>query len=115
MTVLVENFKYPQIAEFKHLFIPPLTVDKFNKASKQLKRHGLLASTKDIKRFVWKLSEVQIKVMFDFFSSSQTIQDVAFGTIKAQYIHSDSRTFTSLSLHTVAIWTFTYHEKSDFV
>ena len=87
MTVLVERFTYPDLAEFKDLFMPPLTIARFNKARKELKRHGMLATTKDIKRFVWRLSDVQIKAMFDFFTSSQVIQDVAFGTIKAQYIY----------------------------
>ena len=35
-----------------------------------------------VKRMVWKLSDVQVKLMFDFYSSSQVIQNVAYGTIK---------------------------------
>ena len=84
MTVLAETFKYPQLEPYKDLFMPPLTVDRFNAAKKHLKRHGMLAKIADVKRFIWKLSDTQVKLMFDFFSSSQVIQNVAFGTIKGR-------------------------------
>ena len=70
--------------KFKDLFVPPLTVDRFNSARKELKRNGMLSNIEDIKRFVWKLSDTQIKVMFEFFTSSQVIQNVAWGTIKGR-------------------------------
>ena len=43
MVLLVERFKYPQLLRFKDLFEPPLTVDRFNSARKELKRHGMLS------------------------------------------------------------------------
>lgn len=82
--LLVERFKNPQLLKFKDLFVPPLTVDRFNSARKELKRNGMLSNIEDIKRFVWKLSDTQIKVMFEFFTSSQVIQNVAWGTIKGR-------------------------------
>ena len=80
----MERFKNPQLLKFKDLFVPPLTVDRFNSARKELKRNGMLSKIEDIKRFVWKLSDTQINVMFEFFTSSQVIQNVAYGTIKGK-------------------------------
>ena len=84
LVLLVERFTNPQLLKFKDLFVPPLTVDRFNSARKELKRHGMLSKIEDIKRFVWKLSDTQINVMFEFFTSSQVIQNVAWGTIKGR-------------------------------
>ena len=84
LVLLVERFTNPQLLRFKDLFEPPLTVDRFNSARKELKRHGMLSKIEDIKRFVWKLSDTQINVMFEFFTSSQVIQNVAWGTIKGR-------------------------------
>ena len=80
----MERFKIPQLLKFKDLFEPPLTVDRFNSARKELKRNGMLSKIEDIKRFVWKLSDTQINIMFEFFTSSQVIQNVAWGTIKGR-------------------------------
>ena len=84
LVLLVERFTNPQLLKFKDLFVPPLTVDRFNSARKELKRNGMLSKIEDIKRFVWKLSDTQINIMFEFFTSSQVIQNVAYGTIKGK-------------------------------
>ena len=117
MTVVVERYTFPQLARFnkepgedykepdpddelkdlnpKYLphWNPPLTEHKCKVARKDIKRRGhILGSLIHVKRFVWRHSELQIKLMFDFFSSARAIQNVAFGTIRgkdheAQYIY----------------------------
>ena len=94
ITVLVGKYSFTKLSKFNEgdfndsslaRFSPPLTKHMFNVARKLNARNGhILGSLEQVKRMVWKLSDVQVKIMFDYFSSSQTIQNVAFGTIKSK-------------------------------
>ena len=54
-------------------------------AKKDKERTGhILALPIHAKRFCWRNTEVQVKIMFEFFSSSKSIQNMAYGTIKGK-------------------------------
>ena len=64
---------------------PPLTRYRLKKASKDSIRRGhILAAPIHAKRFCWKLSDTQVMLMFQFFSSAKAIQNVAYGTLKGK-------------------------------
>ena len=64
---------------------PPITNYRVRTAKKDSIRRGhILALPVHVKRFCWRLSDVQVKIMFEFFSSAKSIQNVAYGTIKSK-------------------------------
>ena len=110
MTVVAGRFIFPQLARFnpgeKELskvqnnlddelgildikrmprWNPPLTQYRLKTAKKDSIRRGqILALPIYAKRFCWRLSDCQLKLMFEFFSSAKCIQNVAYGTIKSK-------------------------------
>ena len=64
---------------------PPLTDYNIKMAKKDSTRTGhILALPIHAKRFCWRNTEVQVKLMFEFFSSAKCIQNMAYGTIKGK-------------------------------
>ena len=62
---------------------PPLSERRHKKARKHIaRRDRILAVFKKETRITWKLTDLQVQMIFDFFTSSKCIQNVAFGIVK---------------------------------
>ena len=64
-----------------------MTRYRLKKASKDSIRRGhILAAPIHAKRFCWKLSDTQVMLMFQYFSSAKAIQNVAYGTYQIKNV-----------------------------
>ena len=106
MTTVAGRYKFPQLARFNPKpgcevdtndelgklnakiipkWNPPLTKYRLTAASKEAIRRGhILSAPIHAKRFCWKLSDSQVMIMFQYFSSAKSIQNVAYGTLKGK-------------------------------
>ena len=107
MTTVAGRYKFPQLSRFNPnpgcgeldtndelgklnskiipKWNPPLTRYRLTAASKEAIRRGHILSTPiHAKRFCWKLSDSQVMIMFQYFSSAKSIQNVAYGTLKGK-------------------------------
>ena len=67
----------------KELIVPIFAYRRFTAARTHVARtEQILARILKEDRITWKLTDLQVQMIFDFFTSARAIQKVAFGVIK---------------------------------